>query len=446
MVDAPKSPAGNVVCWRRRQQPKFKGRRRGSGWFHEHSMNSFPGFQVLDRTVLPRENNGDESLTGRDENWDIVQNSYTSTTEGHKVHFLTREVKGQHPQQSTIKSRMEALLSHRNFGVDNTGNVRVWDAEGTLTGFLLSTVLDGDAVRELEGYEQARDLLNLRKTLRFMLRDVSAADAPLIKATCNMLELGAGQAGLAGLAMASVGTERTVHINSLMKPLHVVLTDGHPQCVENNDACANMIPKNNEDVTSAQVEARLLLWDSSPKGAEACHQINKLVKSPLQLNTNNCITDDGSYQLCLASDCVHFQEFHDGLLNTIARTLAVDGVALLCQPRRGTSIQKFMALVNAVNPPQDDNQLSGATAHDKDLTKCPLFEMTLYEDFVTKVSKMHKALLTSSATCAQNSSSKNSSRYDPNWHQPLLLVLHKMRPYSEEVDGELARQHVKTRL
>ena len=178
----------------------------------------------------------------------------------------------------------------------------------------------------------------------------------------------------------------------------------------------------NDNISQAQVEANLLLWDSSSKGADACGQINNIVKGTV---TSNATVDGGQYQICLASDCVHFQDFHDGLLLTIARTLAVNGVALLCQPRRGTSLQNFMTLVDAVNDSNDDQ----------------LFEMTLFEDFYPKVSDMHTSLLLE----AEEGASNKNRIYDPNWHRPLLLVLQKLRPYSEEIDGEVARQHVKTR-
>eukprot|EP00571_Detonula_confervacea_P007456 CAMPEP_0172314910 /NCGR_PEP_ID=MMETSP1058-20130122/23496_1 /TAXON_ID=83371 /ORGANISM="Detonula confervacea, Strain CCMP 353" /LENGTH=458 /DNA_ID=CAMNT_0013028863 /DNA_START=78 /DNA_END=1451 /DNA_ORIENTATION=+ len=400
------------------------------GRFHKLSMNSFSGFQVLDRAVLPCDENDEQEngLLSTEGNWDIVQYSYTST-EGHKVKFITREAKekqqtNQQSQKSTIQSRVEALMSHRNYGVDNTGNVRVWDAEGTLAGFLLSVVLDGDDV--LGG----DCLSDLRKNLRSILTDTSMKDtARGRKATCNLLELGAGQAGLAGLAMASASnnhncshdTERTTQ----MKPLHVVLTDGHPKCVENNETCAKMIPKS-EVVSRVRIEAHLLLWDSSSKGADACCQITKVAANPQQVN--NGATDKGLYQLCLASDCVHFQEFHDGLLTTIARTLAVGGIALLCQPKRGTSLLNFMTLIDAVNISQSDDFIgkSNPTIHCKDVTKCPaLFQMTLHEDFYPKVSAMHKSLLletnianenaSSNTTAAQNSTPQSSSRYDPNW-------------------------------
>ena len=406
---------------------------------NEHSMNSFPGFKVLDRTILP---NNDKN-NNIDDNWDIIQYSYT-TSNGHTIQFTTREAKEQQPtneQKTTIQSRVEALLSHRTHGVDNTGNVRVWDAELTLAGFLLSTMLNGDNDTVLELDEQTdAQLANLRNSLHSILNieDGKTEDQTI----CNVLELGAGQAGLAGLALASAAsrscTSCTEDSNIPTKPLHVVLTDGHPKCVENNRVCAKMLSSESSDSRAAQcIDTHLLLWDSSKKGVDACNEINNLVKEETSQKKS---TDEGRYHICLVSDCVHFQEFNGGLLLTIARTLTINGIALLCQPRRGTSLQNFMKMVDTVNQ-KAMQQIEDTT--NQSAINGPLFQMTLYEHFYPKVSKMHKSLILSGDT-TNDTKQCTSPRYNPNWHQPLLLVLQKLRPYSEEVDGEVARQHMLT--
>jgi len=402
---------------------------------NEHSMNSFPGFKVLDRTILPRSSSNDEN-NNVDDNWDIVQYSYT-TSNGHTIQFKTREAKEQQPtneQKSTIQSRVEALLSHRTHGVDNTGNVRVWDAEGILAGFLLSAMLncegDKDTVLELDEQTDAQ-LADLRNSLHSILNieDGSTED----QTTCNVLELGAGQAGLAGLALASAASSAR-DSNTTTKPLHVVLTDGHPKCVENNKVCAKMLSECSDSRAAQSIDTHLLLWDSSSKGRDACHEINSLIKREALQKKN---TDEGQYHICLASDAIHFQEFHDGLLLTIARTLAVNGIALLCQPRRGTSLQNFMTLVETVN--EKAMQQTDDTTNQSAING-PLFQMILYEHFYPKVSNMHKSLILQGEATKDNK--QCSARYNPNWHQPLLLVLQKIRPYSEETDGEVARQHI----
>ena len=547
-------------------------------------MNAFPGFRVLDRAVVPPparvsgggddcdddDDDGEECIAGKsgdggggddDGGWVMVRNSYTSSS-GREVQFVTRESSSDHHHQqpssqqhrqsreeatkatrpspsSTMHARVESLLSHRRYGVDNTGNIRVWDAEGTLAGFLLSVILEDDEdgcdehdavggggpeVADVERMSSTpvddAGVSRLRKDLRSLLTTRKRRPLPPPSSfaggggeegsppttdgalRCNLLELGAGQAGLAGLAVASVAAAADVvvveHGNdpavcgtvlvAMIRPMCVVLTDGHPRCVENNAVCAGMVSvprgggcggggggSDDDDAPAARVrvEAGSLLWDSGPNGAEACRRINALVEDlrppppppppPPTTTMDGAAADDdgeknvegrwvsGPYHLCLASDCVHFREFHDGLLASVARALAVDGVALLCQPRRGRSLGDFMTLVDAVNAGDGGSPVVGDVVEEVDDSSSsePLFRMTLYEDFHPKVSEIHRSLLSAmegdAVTCEGSSLLSCSETYDPNLHLPLLLVLRKLRPYDEDEDGEQARQFVKAR-
>lgn len=402
----------------------------------EYSMNSFQGFGVLDRRILSDKEataqlwyqktfNGCTANTKNTDEWSIVHNSYT-TNKGKNITFPTREVKQSQQSQSTIQDRVEALLSHRTHGVDNTGNVRVWDAEATLAGFLLSVVFNGtDTVGCNGNGVDNTNLSSLKDNLHSMLTNTGTNEKE--ETINNILELGAGQAGLAGLSLAAAfisdNDERDNRLEDRanMNPLHLVLTDGHPKCVSNNTVCADMMKQASN---SLKIDTSLLLWDSSPSGAEACRQLNRLL-------TNNPVesVEDGQYQLCLASDCVHFQEFHDGLLLTIARALAVNGVALLCQPRRGTSLDNFRTLVNELN----------ASGNGK-----PLFEVHLFDDFYPKVTEMHSSLMNTKQI--QSTNTTPLQRYDPNWHRPLLLALKKVSLYDETFHGDIARRHLQLRM
>ena len=371
------------------------------------SMNSFPGFGVLNRKAVDESTFHQFCTSETEEQWNIIQNSYTANNT--TVQFHTREV-----TQQSLRQKREALLSHRKFGVDNTGNVRVWDAESTLAGLLLDVIFGGDEVvnhRDLSVEDRAGHVVNLT-TLRNDLRSKLLLPCNNVdKKTCNILELGAGQAGLAGLALAAASKVSGDGQIVQMKSLQLLLTDGHPNCVQKNSICAQMMKENQPEMNNAfNIDTQLLLWDSSQKGLQSCQ--------PLL----------GSYDLCLASDCVHFQEYHDGLFMIIARTLVVDGIALLCQPKRGSSLENFMSLVNYVN----------TNGGEDDGVKDPLFEMFLLEDFHSKVSEMHNNL--------HSNGEDSNNAYNPNWHRPLLLCLRKMRPYYEEVDGSWARQHVKSHI
>ncbi|KAL7513675.1 hypothetical protein ACHAXN_010927 [Cyclotella atomus] len=354
-----------------------------------YSMNSFHGFGVLNRAVVADEDNQYHSfaMTDEDGEYNIVKNSYTVNNQ--TIQFYTREVKKQSAQM-----KREALLSHRKHGVDNTGNVRVWDAESTLAGFLLDTIFDEGA----SGAVRLDDNLPVvRRSLRSVLLKNDNG-----RSSCNILELGAGQAGLAGLALVAAFSSCIVSQSSKMKQLNLTLTDGHSKCVKSNAICAQIMEECNTS-NAHTINTQLLLWDSSQIGFDNCKPMYELI------------------DLCLASDCVHFQEYHDGLFMTIARTLSVGGIAILCQPRRGSSLDNFMSLVNCVNGGLEGNS--------------PLFEMFLLKDFHCKVTQMHNSLSESKALDAS---------YSPNWHQPLLLCLRKLRNYDEEKDGSLARKCVQT--
>ena len=73
----------------------------------------------------------------------------------------------------------------------------------------------------------------------------------------------------------------------------------------------------------------------------------------------------------------------------------------------------------------------------------PLFQMALFEDFHPKVSAMHRSLIVEKNK--EHEELESQSQYEPNWHRPLLLALQMLRSYDEHVDGEAARQHVKSR-
>ena len=389
---------------------------------NKHSMNSFSGFHVLDRVVIQEDGvcagnveeiGSIEEKESSSQQWDFVQNAYTSK-DGKKIQFITREVRKQqqhHPctSESSMKSRVEALLSHRiNNGVDNTGNVRVWDAEATLAGFLLSAILSEEIIEVVNTGIEAKDLTKLEDVRSRIKSALFTNNNNGRLEKCKILELGAGQAGLAGLALAEA-----ISSVSAMKPIELFLTDGHPKCVENNRYCAGLI-RGRDDVN---IHTKLLLWDSSDKGAEECRRINSESYKSNTLELHQKL-DNGSFHICLASDCVHFQEFRDGLFCTIARTLAVGGIALLCQPKRGSSLQNFMSIIDTVNNAGN-----------------PLFQIDLLQDFHPKVSNMHRSLV-SEATA--------NTTYDPNWHRPLLLVMTKLRAFDEAGDGEMVRQAAKS--
>jgi predicted nicotinamide N-methyase len=186
---------------------------------------------------------------------------------------------------------LQDLVSHRTAGVDNTGNICVWDSERTLAYLLYQP-------------EEMRVLVP--------------------QTTRRILELGTGMAGLAGVSLAL----RLAQQQTINEKLYVTLTDGHAEGVKNN--------KINQELTRAytashydslQVDTRVLLW------------------------TTDIQSDLPPQDVCLVSDCTHFQNFHSALAVTILRSLRVGGRALMCQPDRGGSSENFTDLLMCLKDP-----------------------------------------------------------------------------------------------
>lgn len=232
------------------------------------------------------------------------------------------------------------LRSHDlNGGVDNTGQARVWDSESTLTHCLLN--------KESTLFTELPILWNLT-------------------AAINVIELGVGMAGIAGLALG-----KTSQVN-------VLLTDGHPDAVDNN--CINI--RMND--LQGNVRCERLLWSADIRAHKE------------------------EADLVLCSDCTHFQEHHAGLMITLAHLLKIDGIAVLCQPPRAESLDRFLKLCDSMP------SLWGITVIVE-----PILE------------------------CLHNESLVDPS-YDPNLHYPKIVLLKKLRELRDE-DRQLAKEKAQER-
>jgi hypothetical protein len=237
--------------------------------------------------------------------------------------------------------RLKDLVSHHHHGgVDNTGNVCVWDSEKTLAWALLREASEATAV----------DVVN---------------------------EVGAGMAGLGGLALAAGGGVRS----------RVRLTDGHASCVFNNQVSLRLTAAFHTIRTGRPlgpaVECQQLLWSCSS----------------LEDNDPNHFVPGADWTL--ASDCTHFEDRHGDLLWTLVAGTRPGGRIWLCQPRRGRSLERFLALAELVN----------------ERAATPL--VRIHERLYRAIEQKHRAFLSSSAS------------YNPDVHKPLVFVLEKLRDASE---------------
>ena len=318
-----------------------------------------------------------------------------------KINVRTKE------KRQTKKQRVDlrGLLSHRLHGVDNTGQSCVWDSESTLTYSLFAGEDDIDTQEIILPLflERIDNLLLLAapfdelKTLQLRRKQHRV----------RVVELGAGMAGLAGLALAAFGLDNMGACGSNSRwDIGVTLTDGHPDAVLSNRICAELTSRRYGESAQNHISCQRLLWNDGAQGVADCQTL-----------TNN---GQDKYHLCLASDCVHFQEFHAALVATIGRLLDIGGVCLFCQPRRADSLDNFMRVIDAVN--------------DVGSTDENVFDMQLFERYNQKLWDMHQKEL-----------AKNDGIYDPDIHFPLLLVLRKKGEWKEHIHAVAASKQVQDR-
>ncbi|PHU19356.1 hypothetical protein BC332_10507 [Capsicum chinense] len=125
----------------------------------------------------------------------------------------------------------------------------------------------------------------------------------------RIIELGSGY-GLAGLIVAMTTGAREVFIS-----------DGNPQVV---DYIQRNVNANSSSFGGTEVKPLMLHW-----GQEKDTDISN------------------TFDVIIASDCTFFKEFHEALVQTIKSLLKEEGPseAILLSPRRGDSLDKFLAEV-----------------------------------------------------------------------------------------------------
>mmetsp|Transcript_12460 Transcript_12460/g.20251 ORF Transcript_12460/g.20251 Transcript_12460/m.20251 type:complete len:420 (+) Transcript_12460:113-1372(+) len=224
-------------------------------------------------------------------------NSFTPTMTNCKYHEWTL------PSGDKLLAREKAkdagigitqLLSHKLYGVDNTGNVKVWAAESMLLHVLL-----------------------MNYSSEFENRSV--------------LELGGGLTALCALGMSASIPSCTI-----------VATDGHPDCVTNQMVCVHM----NEQVRSSEdtgsgslsplrVTSQLLKWMKDDPQQE----LARILEGNKEFSSDT----DGKFDRIIAADCLFFRDFHSDLVWLLQAALAKDGIIFMLQPPRGGTMDEFLA-------------------------------------------------------------------------------------------------------
>jgi len=300
------------------------------------------------------------------------------------LRLLTRE------RRPTSQLSLAELVSHHG-GVDNTGNICVWDCAQTLAWALLQ-----------------------EKEQESLLSSATTGGGRTI------LELGAGMAALSALTLAVHSQQ---HPNSSAASpssctTKIYITDGHADCVQNNRVNVRLLRAAGRLPTTTTIDCRQLRWTTSDDSDSTKTDPEDDDSSPTRLRANTT----------LVADCTHFEEHHAALLWTVVRHTVVGGRIWLCQPERGRSLARFLALIEAVN---ENNNCSSDIAVDSSSSVRPLLRVT--ERRYAALDAKHAEFLAS----ADNS-------YNPNVHRPRVLVLIKEREATEQ-DRQCAIRHCRER-
>ncbi|PAA64786.1 hypothetical protein BOX15_Mlig026146g1 [Macrostomum lignano] len=233
--------------------------------------------------------------------------------------------------------------SNQSGNGNNTGNICVWPSEEVLAHYVIAQAKAGELIpKEFDGDSGIR-----------------------------VCELGGGLTCLAGLAAGAALRPRLSHL---------LLTDGDQLACENAARCltANrQILTGGEDQTS-RIEARVaqLAWEDA------------------DFDKHNY----GRFHLVLCADCLFFRESHRALIRTLDKLLMLPtpaatgsnkhrgGLALICAPSRGRSVEDFARLAEAAG-----------------------FDVGVSDNYDPRVS--------------QTASAEQSASFVPDLHLPLMLRL-----------------------
>jgi hypothetical protein len=425
--------------------------------------------------------NDDNKNSNNNKNCDEPSSSLINTQqEGYLPSSRFRYIWTREPKEKRLT--LDDLVSHRkNKGVDNTGNICVWDSEKTLAYLLYNhfddffTVTTTGAVVCNNNYDSINTIgcschddndndndddddddvddndvdddddddddddgteyeYNKDNKVDTSLDD---DDHHHRHSEFRIMELGTGMAGLSAVAL---GFRVEIRQQDLLRRRQQQQQQQDDECEDDETN------KDNHDNKNTKKSVHIMLTDGNPDGVKnntinqyltrlnSNHNLN--IKCDVLLWTRDCSSNDGDdddedQDVILVSDCVHFQNFHAALAITTFRCLRVGGTAIFCQPTRGPSLDNFLKLLSTATEQQEQQNSSISSL---------MSQSNNNKSAIRKMEKKKKNPLVRLSWLShpiieqkhQEACSKHNDVYDENLHKPKILVITKLRDMMEE--------------
>lgn len=249
--------------------------------------------------------------------------------------------------------------------VDNTGNICIWNSE-ELLGYVACKAVLGNAPLI------PSSCLSFTLSLSSSSSSSSTSTSPI--SPIRIIELGAGQSGLAALMVAQA-------LRRTGRAYDICITDGNDRCASELHTQLSLNASQLVDNSSMQynVQTKCMIWNSQDKYEEM-----------------------GRYDWIIAADCLFFQDYHVDLLHVLSTLLSLNGIIWLLAPGRGKTAEKFMGLVE----------------------KSGEWKVEWWgEKYDEEIWKQHQQYLKDN--CHAGNNNNNIALYDPDLHYPQLIVLRR---------------------
>ena len=126
----------------------------------------------------------------------------------------------------------------------------------------------------------------------------------------------------------------------------MIVTDGHPDCVKNQNMCIQMNEQALERMTNKTENSPNNTVFNKKYLRSTCSVSTSLLRWSVGDTHNDMKNlDRKKFDIITAADCLFFEEFHDDFIWILRNCLEKKGFCFLLQPKRGKSMDNFMSKI-----------------------------------------------------------------------------------------------------